>query len=192
MARIEPQKPDQTFNRSREFQREVLAYLKEHGPQPYDVLYVHFDPNRTAEIQAVLHELIQWKFIDRGTDSYTTVSITTSGIARLGLKDIWHAALGLQGYVHRERIPLSLLRDELGKLRYDAASPWITQWQAGCRCGSRLCQSRRSSQGRVTAYTRLTGMRWSEGMCEMRPPDTGRVSTTPVKRRLWWGRGSSW
>jgi hypothetical protein len=35
MARIEPQKPDQTFSRSREFQREVLAYLKEHGPQPY-------------------------------------------------------------------------------------------------------------------------------------------------------------
>lgn len=28
MARIEPQKPDQTFNRSREIQREVLAYLK--------------------------------------------------------------------------------------------------------------------------------------------------------------------
>jgi hypothetical protein len=27
MARIEPQKPDQTFHRSREFQREVLAYL---------------------------------------------------------------------------------------------------------------------------------------------------------------------
>ena len=66
MARIEPQKPDQTFNRSREFQREVLAYLREHGPQPYDELYAHFDPNRTAEIEAVLHELIQWKFIDRG------------------------------------------------------------------------------------------------------------------------------
>ena len=88
MARIEPRKPDQTFNRSREFQREVLAYLKEHGPQPYDVLYVHFDTNRTAEIQAVLNELIQWKFIDKGTDSYMTVSITTSGIARLGLKDV--------------------------------------------------------------------------------------------------------
>jgi len=88
MARIEPQKPDQTFNRSREFQREVLAYLKEHGPQPYDVLYVHFDPNRTAEVQAVLHELIQWKFIDRGTDSDMTVSITASGIARLGLEGI--------------------------------------------------------------------------------------------------------
>ena len=69
MPRIEPQKPDQTFNRSRECQREVLAYLKEHGPQPYEVLSVHFDPNRTAEIQAVLHELIQWKFIDKGTDS---------------------------------------------------------------------------------------------------------------------------
>ena len=60
MARIEPQKPDQTFNRSREFQREVLAYLKEHGLQPYDVLFVHFDPNRTGEIQAVLHELPAW------------------------------------------------------------------------------------------------------------------------------------
>ena len=88
MARIEPQKPDQTFSRSRELQREILAYLKEHGPQPYDVLYGHFDPNRTAEIQAVLHELIQWKFIDRGTDSYMMVSITASGIARLGFKDI--------------------------------------------------------------------------------------------------------
>jgi hypothetical protein len=88
MARIEPQKPHQTFNRSREFQREVLAYLKEHGPQPYDVLYVHFDPNRTAEIQAVLQELIHWKFIERGTDSSMTVSITASGIARLGLRDI--------------------------------------------------------------------------------------------------------
>ena len=88
MARIEPQKPDQTFDRSREFQREVLAYLKEHGPQPYDALYIHFDPNRTGEIQAVLHELIQWKFIDRGKDSEITISITASGIARLGLKDI--------------------------------------------------------------------------------------------------------
>ena len=88
MARIEPQKPDQTFNRSREFQREVLAYLKEHGPQPYDVLYVHFDPNRTAEVQAVLNELIQWKFINRDTDSDMTVSITASGIARLGLEGI--------------------------------------------------------------------------------------------------------
>lgn len=88
MARIEPQKPDQTFNRSREIQREVLAYLKEHGPQPYEVLSVHFDPNRTPEIQAVLHELIQWKFIERGTDSDMTISITAPGIARLGIKDI--------------------------------------------------------------------------------------------------------
>ncbi|MGH7216594.1 MAG: hypothetical protein ACREIG_05110 [Nitrospiraceae bacterium] len=88
MARIEPQKPDQTFSRSRELQREVLAYLKEHGPQPYEVLYVHFDPNRTAEIPAVFNELIQWKFIERGTDSDMTVSITAPGIARLGLEGI--------------------------------------------------------------------------------------------------------
>jgi hypothetical protein len=88
MARIEPQKPHQTFIGSREFQRAVLAYLKEHGPQPYEVLYLHFDPNCTAEIKAVLQELVQWKFIDRAKDSDMTVSITASGIARLGLKDI--------------------------------------------------------------------------------------------------------
>jgi hypothetical protein len=45
-------------------------------------------PNRTAEIQAVLRELIQWKFTDTGTDSYMTGSITAAGIARLGPKDI--------------------------------------------------------------------------------------------------------
>ena len=88
MSRIEPQKPHQTFDGSREVQRAVLAYLKEHGPQPYDVLYVHFDPNCIAEIETVLQELIQWKFIERGTDSGMTVSITASGMARLGLKDI--------------------------------------------------------------------------------------------------------
>jgi hypothetical protein len=88
MARIEPQKPDQTFNRSRELQREVLGYLKEHGPQPYDALYLHFDPNRTAEIEAVFRELIQWKFIERGSDSSMMVSLTASGIARLGLQGI--------------------------------------------------------------------------------------------------------
>src|ERR1051325_9883657 len=37
-----PRNRNQTFNGSREFQREVLAYLKEHGPEPYDVLYVRW------------------------------------------------------------------------------------------------------------------------------------------------------
>ena len=88
MARIEPQKPDQTFSRSRELQREVLAYLKEHGPQLYDVLYDHFDPNHTPETEAVFRELIQWKFIEKDTDSSMMVSITASGIARLRLENI--------------------------------------------------------------------------------------------------------
>jgi hypothetical protein len=105
LARIEPQKPDQTFNRSREFQREVLAYLKEHGPQPYDALYLHFDSNRTPEVEAVFRELIQWKFIERGSDPSMMVSITASGIARLGFKDIW------KGY---SLIRLSAGNDKLG------------------------------------------------------------------------------
>ena len=88
MARIELQKPDKTFTQSRELQREILAYLKEHGPQPDDALYAHFDANPTAEIESVLRELIQWKLIERGIDSSMMGSITASGIARLGLKDI--------------------------------------------------------------------------------------------------------
>ena len=88
MARIEPQQPVQMFVRSREFQREILSYLQENGPQPYDVLDVRFDPNRTGEIQVLLNELIRWKFIEMATDSDRTVSITNFGIARLVFKDI--------------------------------------------------------------------------------------------------------
>jgi hypothetical protein len=54
-----------------------LAYQKEHGT------------NRTPELQAALHELIQWKFIERDTDSSMMASITAAGINRLQLKDIW-------------------------------------------------------------------------------------------------------
>ena len=65
------------------FERETLAYLKEHGPQPYNGLYVLFDRHRTAEIQSVSHGLKQGKLIQIGQDSYQMVSLTASGLERL-------------------------------------------------------------------------------------------------------------
>ena len=65
------------------FEQEVLAYLKEHGPQPYNGLYILFDRHRTAEIQSVSHGLKQGKLIQIGQDSYQMVSLTASGLERL-------------------------------------------------------------------------------------------------------------
>ena len=67
----------------RKFEQEVLAYLKEHGPQPYNGLYILFDRHRTAEIQSVSHGLNQGKLIQIGQDSYQMVSLTASGLKRL-------------------------------------------------------------------------------------------------------------
>jgi hypothetical protein len=65
------------------FEQEVLAYLKEHGPQPYNGLFVLFDRHRTAEIQFVSHGLTQGKLIQIGQDSVQMVSLTASGLKRL-------------------------------------------------------------------------------------------------------------
>jgi hypothetical protein len=72
--------------RHNKFEREALAYLKEHGPQPYDGFYVLFDRHRTAEIKSVLHEFRQGKLIEIGKDSHQMVSITASGLKRLKAK----------------------------------------------------------------------------------------------------------
>lgn len=67
----------------RVLERKVLQHLKENGPRPYDAIYVLFDLHRTAEIQPVLHELHQWKYIEISKDTDQTTSITESGLQRL-------------------------------------------------------------------------------------------------------------
>ena len=69
--------------RHNKFERETLAYLKEHGSQPYNGFFVLFDHHRSAEIKSVLHEFRQGKLIEIGKDSHEMVSITTSGLKRL-------------------------------------------------------------------------------------------------------------
>jgi hypothetical protein len=69
--------------RHNKFEQEALAYVKEHGPQPYNGFFILFDHHRTAEITAILHELRQGKLLEIGKDSYEMVSITASGLKRL-------------------------------------------------------------------------------------------------------------
>lgn len=72
--------------RLNKFEREALAYVKEHGPQPYDGFFILFDHHRTAEIKVVLHELRLRKHLEIGKDSSQMVSITASGLNQLEVK----------------------------------------------------------------------------------------------------------
>ena len=61
--------------------REVLRHLQKQGAIDYKLLYVHFDRNRTSDIQAILQDLKQWNYIEVDKDGMTR--ITTSGIRLL-------------------------------------------------------------------------------------------------------------
>jgi hypothetical protein len=74
---------EEKLRKRHKFEQVVLAYLKEHGPQPYNGLYILFDRHRNAEIQSVSHGLNQGKLIQIGKDSYQMVSLTASGLKRL-------------------------------------------------------------------------------------------------------------
>jgi hypothetical protein len=74
---------EELTKRHNRFEQEALAYLKEHGPQPYDGFYVLFDRHRTAEIKSVLDEFRQGKLIEIGKDSHQMDSITAFGLTRL-------------------------------------------------------------------------------------------------------------
>ena len=69
--------------RHNKFEREALAYLKEHGPQPYNGFFIVFDHHRAAEIKTVLDEFRHGKLIEIGKDSSQMVSLTASGLKRL-------------------------------------------------------------------------------------------------------------
>jgi hypothetical protein len=74
---------EEQTKRHNKFEREALAYLKDHGPQPYNGFFILFDHHRAAEIKAVLDEFRQEKLIAIDKDSHQMVSITTSGLKRL-------------------------------------------------------------------------------------------------------------
>jgi hypothetical protein len=74
---------EEQTQRHNKFEREALAYLKDHGPQPYNGFFILFDHHRAAEIKTVLDEFRHGKLIEIGKDSSQMVSITASGRKRL-------------------------------------------------------------------------------------------------------------
>jgi hypothetical protein len=68
-------------------QREVLAHLKERGPIHYDVLYVLFDPHKTASIQPALTDLLKYGLISM--DEEKLVQVTATGLEKLADQNYW-------------------------------------------------------------------------------------------------------
>jgi hypothetical protein len=59
---------------------DVLRYLKKHGPQNSTILYVHFDPHHTGDIDPVQRDLLAWHDIELKGER---ISITESGLRLL-------------------------------------------------------------------------------------------------------------
>jgi hypothetical protein len=67
--------------KQRSFERQVLEYLKLHGPQDWNKLYAHFDQARSLAIIPVLRDLKVGRYIS--IDAKSLTSITDSGLKRL-------------------------------------------------------------------------------------------------------------
>lgn len=73
--------PNQGEIIQRLLEREVLRHLQEQGAINHNLFYVHFDRNRSADIQAVVQNLTQRNYIEVDKDS--VARITTAGIQLL-------------------------------------------------------------------------------------------------------------
>jgi hypothetical protein len=68
---------EKELKRNKPYERKVLKYLKEHGPQNYDHLVVELDRQNTGNIAIALQALLRWKHIKRNGDD---VVITEAGL----------------------------------------------------------------------------------------------------------------
>ena len=66
-----------TYRTKRALKFSVLAHLRLYSPKQCDALYMHFTPDRTAEIEGILKYLRDQKYIEIGKDKM--VRITASG-----------------------------------------------------------------------------------------------------------------
>ena len=68
---------EKELKRKKSYERKVLKYLKEHGPQNYDHLVIELDRQNTGNIAIALQALLQRKYIKRNLDD---VVITEAGL----------------------------------------------------------------------------------------------------------------
>lgn len=84
---MSPPKSEQDEKQQRRLKREVLLYLKEHGPTNYTHLFVHFDPHMTAHVAPVLQDLRHWQYIEMGEQDL--IHITKAGWQLLDDVNYW-------------------------------------------------------------------------------------------------------
>jgi hypothetical protein len=68
---------EKELKRKKSYERKVLKYLKEHGPQNYDHLVIELDRQNTGNIAIALQALLQGKHIKRHGDD---IVITEAGL----------------------------------------------------------------------------------------------------------------
>jgi hypothetical protein len=75
------------YQRKRDLQREVLEHIKQCSPKKWDTLHTHFAIYRGSDIQPVLHDLKDARYINVSEDKDQIVRITPSGLKRLEKQD---------------------------------------------------------------------------------------------------------
>ncbi len=81
MTKSGKQKQREASQRKEDFINRVLTHLRDHGPQDYNILFVHFDTRRTAEVGPVLQEILNWELANKNEKGY--LQITNAGLTRL-------------------------------------------------------------------------------------------------------------
>ena len=67
----------------------LLKHFKDHGPHNYGGICVLFDVNRTAAIQPVLQELLDWDYIRWQAGDNKILEITNGGLTLLANRRYW-------------------------------------------------------------------------------------------------------
>ncbi len=81
MTKSGKQKQREASQRKEDFINRVLTHLRDHGPQDYNKLFVHFDTRRTAEVGPVLQEILHSELAIKNEKG--DLQITNVGLSRL-------------------------------------------------------------------------------------------------------------
>lgn len=73
----------QDMDKMNKLQREILQFLKEHGPTPLQMLYGKFDPNNNGTANAAILDLVKLELYLAVDSTTQAVTVTSAGVQRL-------------------------------------------------------------------------------------------------------------